>query len=133
MMERNRAESMKAVLRSVFLALAIMAHAVPANAGPFEDGVVAYQRGDYAIALQLLRPLAEQGKALAQNKLGLMYRDSQGVPQDYAAAYMWLTLAAAQGDQNAQKTRDSLARRMTHGQIEEAHLMAREWKAQHPQ
>ena len=38
---------MKAILRSGFLALAIMALAVPASAGPFEDGAVAYQRGDY--------------------------------------------------------------------------------------
>jgi len=38
---------MKAILRSGFLALAIMALAVPANAGPYEDGLTAYQRGDY--------------------------------------------------------------------------------------
>ncbi len=37
---------MKAILRSGFLALAIMALAVPANAGPLEDGMAAYQRGD---------------------------------------------------------------------------------------
>ncbi len=36
--DRNQAEPMKAILRSGFLALAIMALAVPANAGPFEDG-----------------------------------------------------------------------------------------------
>ncbi|MDH3581839.1 MAG: hypothetical protein OEM91_14585 [Hyphomicrobiales bacterium] len=35
----NQAEPMKAILRSGFLALAIMALVVPANAGPFEDGV----------------------------------------------------------------------------------------------
>ena len=38
---------MKAILRSGFLALAIMALAVPASAGLFEDGLTAYQRGDY--------------------------------------------------------------------------------------
>jgi hypothetical protein len=37
---------MKAILRSGFLALAIMILAVPANAGPFEDGQTAYERGD---------------------------------------------------------------------------------------
>ncbi len=52
---------MKAILRSGFIALAIMALAVPANAGPLEDGVAAYERGDYAAALKFLRPLAEQG------------------------------------------------------------------------
>jgi hypothetical protein len=57
---------MKAILRIGFLALAIMALAVPANAGPFEDGLAAYQRDDYATALKFWRPLAEQGDALAQ-------------------------------------------------------------------
>ena len=61
---------MKAILRSGFLALAIMALAVPANAGPFEDGRAAYQRGDYATAFKLWRPLAEQGDSEAQFALG---------------------------------------------------------------
>ena len=52
---------MKAILRGGFLVLAIMALAVPANAGPHEDGMAAYQRGDYATALKIMRPLAEQG------------------------------------------------------------------------
>ena len=42
-------------------------------AGPLEDGDTAYQRGDYATALQLWRPLAEQGNADAQLNLGVMY------------------------------------------------------------
>ena len=52
---------MKAILRSGVLALAIMALAVPVNAGPFEDGLAAYQRRDHAIALEIWIPLAEQG------------------------------------------------------------------------
>jgi hypothetical protein len=32
-------------------------------AGPFEEGLAAYERGDYATALRLWRPLAEQGEA----------------------------------------------------------------------
>jgi hypothetical protein len=31
---------------------------------PFEDGVAAYERGDYATAMRLWRPLAEQGKPI---------------------------------------------------------------------
>ncbi len=34
-----------------------------ARAGPFEDGVAVYNAGDYATALRLWRPLAEQGHA----------------------------------------------------------------------
>ena len=42
---------MKAVLRNVFPALTVMAPAVPANAGPFEDSLAAYDRGDYVLDL----------------------------------------------------------------------------------
>src|SRR5271163_410553 len=69
-------------------------------AGPAEDAaaaVAAHKRGDYATALRLIRPLADQGDADAQNILGLMYYSGQGVPQDYVIAHMWLSLAAAGG------------------------------------
>lgn len=125
------AELMKAILRTGILALANLALTVSANAGPFEDGLAASQVSDFATALRLWRPLAEKGDARAQVNLGIMYQDGRGVPQDYAAAYMWFTLSAAQGLKNAQINRDILARKMTHGQIEEAYLMAREWRAQH--
>ena len=72
---------MNAILRSGFLALTIMALAIPANAGPFEDGLAAAQRGDYAAALNFWKPLAEKGDAAAQNFLGLIYDEGQG-PQD---------------------------------------------------
>ncbi len=87
---------MKAILRSGFLALAIMALAVPANAGPLEDGVAAYYRDDYATALKYWRPLAEKGDAIAQNGLGFMYENGEGVPQDNATAVKWYRMAAEQ-------------------------------------
>jgi TPR repeat protein len=62
-----------------------------------EDGVAALKRGDYATALQLLGPLADQGNARAQFKLGVMYYEGQGVPQDYAEAVKWYRRAADQG------------------------------------
>jgi len=46
--------------------------------------LVAYQRGDYATAVRLWRPPAEQGNAEAQYNLGVMYAEGDGVPQDYA-------------------------------------------------
>jgi hypothetical protein len=49
------------------LAVALIGVAV---AGPLEDGQAAYQRGDFATALQIFRPLAEQGNAAAKRMLG---------------------------------------------------------------
>ena len=74
----------------------------PVVAGPFEDAAAAYNKGDYATALRLLRPLAHQGDAAARYNLGLMYAAGQGVPQDYAEAVKWYRLAANQGYAYAQ-------------------------------
>ena len=52
-----------------------------ALAGPWEDGMVAYNRGDYVPAIRLFRPLAEAGNPKAQNQIGLMYRKGEGTPQ----------------------------------------------------
>jgi hypothetical protein len=46
-----------------------------AVAGPFEDAVVAHERGDYATAMRLSRPLAEQGDPRAQLMLGILLDD----------------------------------------------------------
>ncbi len=72
------------------------------SAGPLEEGAAAYQRGDYATALRLLRPLAEQGDAAAQNNLGVISANGRGVPQDDAEAAKWFRLAAEQGLVEAQ-------------------------------
>jgi TPR repeat protein len=49
-----------------------------ALAGPWEDGMAAYNRGDYVPAIRLFRPLAEKGNPKAQSVLGVMYRRGQG-------------------------------------------------------
>ena len=74
-----------------------LSFAASVAAGPLEDGVAAYGHSDFATALRLLRPLAEQGDATAQTGLGLMYENGQGVPQDYAEAVKWYRKAADQG------------------------------------
>ncbi len=104
----------------------------PAWAG-WDEGVAAYERGDYATALREWRPLAEQGDADAQHNLGVLYRNGQGVPQDYVQAHMWLNLAASRhfpGEERDQsvKNRDIIAKRMTPAQISEARKLAREWR-----
>jgi TPR repeat protein len=73
-----------------------------AAAGPIEDGQAAAQRGDYATEIRLIRPLAEQGNAIAQGRLGSMYLTGQGVPQDYAQAISWFRKAADKGHSLAQ-------------------------------
>ena len=67
----------------------------------FQKGFAAYKSGDFATALREWTPLAEQGIAVAQSNLGLMYVKGEGVPQDYKTAVKWFSLAAKQGNANA--------------------------------
>ena len=48
----------------------------------YQEGVDAYAKGNYAVALEKFKPLAEGGNMQAQFNLGVMYRQGQGVPQD---------------------------------------------------
>ena len=85
----------------VALVLSIVCLTAPAWAD-FKAGVDASHRGDYATALRELRPLAEQGHAVAQYNLGLLYANGQGVPKDDGQARQWYEKAAAQGRADAQ-------------------------------
>ncbi len=89
-------------MRCLFIAALAFMLALPVAAQDFQKGVQAFQRGGYATALREFRPLAEQGNAEAQLKLGVMYNDGLGVPQDYAKAILWYYEAAEQGNDSAQ-------------------------------
>jgi hypothetical protein len=67
-----------------------------------KDADAAYFRKDFATAVRLVRPLADQGDAEAQFMLGSMYDEGWGAPQDTAAAANWYRKAADQGHTIAQ-------------------------------
>ena len=92
----------KACGHRIALALAFALNASMADAGPIEDGIAAFEQGDYATVLRLWRPLAEHGEVRAQFTLGFMYYSGHGVAQDYAEALHWFRAAAVQGDADAQ-------------------------------
>lgn len=82
--------------------------------------------GDFAADVDRWRPLAEQGNAVAQYKLGVMHANGRGAPRDFITAYKWLNIAGAQGNENAIKGRDAVARRMTPAEVEMGQKRARE-------
>jgi TPR repeat protein len=100
-----------------------------AFAGPWEDGMAAYNRGDYMPAVRLFRPLAEQGNPKAQNLLGVMFRRGEGVPRNAARAHMWFSFAAARGDAKAKAELREVSRTMTREEISQAEAMARTCEA----
>ena len=72
----------------------------PALAGS-EEGSQAYKQGDYQVAYREWQPLAEQGSAKAQNKMGVLYATGRGVRRDPKAALSWFMKAAKQGNLDA--------------------------------
>lgn len=62
-----------------------------------QDPFVAFQKKDYAAALDGFQTLAAQGNPNAMNNLGLMYANGLGVPRDDAVAVKWYGRAAGIG------------------------------------
>ena len=79
--------------------------------------------------VQRYRLRAEQRSASDQYDIGLMYARGIGVPRDYVQAYLWLSLAAAQGHNSARKYRDKVDKEMTLGQAAKAHNLVHRWKS----
>jgi TPR repeat protein len=92
---------------TIALVLSMVCLAAPARAD-FKAGEHAYRRGDYASALREWQPLANQGHAVAQYHLGLLYANGQGVPKDDAQARQWYEKAANQEHAEAQVSLGSL-------------------------
>jgi len=100
-----------------------------AVAGPWEDGMAAYSRGDYVPAIRVFRSLAEQGNAKAQNVLGVMFRKGEGVPKNPVRAHMWFSFAAKRGEAGAGAELREVSRTMTVQEIFEAEAMAKACEA----
>ena len=90
--------------RAALLPLAVLfaLSANPASSATYEEGKQAYLGKDYAGALAILKPLAENGDSRAQILLGLMYDYGHGVPESPAESLKWYRMAAEQGAPLAQ-------------------------------
>jgi TPR repeat protein len=98
-------------------------------AGPWEDGMAAYNRGDYMPANRLFRPLAQQGNAKAQHLIGVMYHRGEGVARNSVRAFAWFSLAAARGDQDAKVKLREVSQTMTPAELSQARAMAQACEA----
>jgi hypothetical protein len=113
----------KLVIAGGLIAAVLVVRAGNALAGPWEDGMASYNRGDYAPAMRLFRPLAQQGNVKAQAAIGAMYRKGQGVAKSSAHAFMWLSLAAASGDADARTEMTEMSRTMNAKELAQAREM----------
>jgi localization factor PodJL len=67
---------------------------------------------NYKNASQWFRKAADRGVADSQYNLGILYARGIGVEQNLAESFKWFSLAAAQGDADAGRKRDDIAKRL---------------------
>ncbi len=75
-----------------------------AHADSYDDGMEAYQAGDYTQALKRWKPLAARGHAQALYNLGFMHEFGYGVTAGDKQAFNYYLRAAQQGHLQAQHT-----------------------------
>jgi TPR repeat protein len=119
---------MRMIFAGLMVAAQVLGSAV-AVAGPWEDGMASYNRGDYMPAIRLFRPLAEQGNAKAQHLIGVMYHKGEGVARNSVRAFAWFSLAAAHGDREAKAKLRDVSQTMTPEELSQAREMAQACEA----
>lgn len=92
--DMNPAKTLR-IYKIFLLCLLINSHAL---AQDYESGRSAYISGDYERALEILKPLAEDGDSEAQKVLGIMYDYGHGVEKDQQQALYWYIKSAEQGN-----------------------------------
>ncbi len=74
---------------------------------------------------------AEQGNALAQFDLGVMYTNGEGMKVDLVQAYKWFSLAGRVTGEDVMKDKSLLEKNMTSNEIEAAQALVRDWQKKH--
>jgi TPR repeat protein len=87
-------------MRIIALFCLLMAAALHADS--LEEGLAAYDAGNFHEAYTRLLPLAQAGNARAQYRVGKMFERGKGIARDEAEAARWYTQAAGQGDADGQ-------------------------------
>ena len=107
--------------------------ATQGNAHAQDDLGVLYDFGrgvpaDPKEASRWFRKAAEQGGGAAQFNLASLYEQGRGVPMDPVEAFAWADAATQFGELRAQRLLDSIARKMTPEQIDQAQQRAKQYR-----
>lgn len=95
--------SIHRVLPVALVLAAILMAALPAVAGPFEDGAAAEAKGNYKAAFKLYQAASIKGSHKAKLAIGNMYMNSRGVKKDTKIAIKWFRQSADAGNVTAQR------------------------------
>lgn len=99
---------MARLLSVVLMAALALGASVSLARADLQAGVDAYYEGNFAVALENLRPEADAGDPVAQYFLGEMHLRGKGVDQNFEQAAAWYEKAAVGGHADAQSAIGSL-------------------------
>ena len=85
----------------------------------------------WAESLEQTKVKAERGDSVAQFDTGYAYSFGEGVLQDYKLAPMWWNITATDGDEDASKNHEIVAKQMSSEDVSKAQDMVREWVKNH--
>ena len=86
--------------------------------------LLGFAGSSYGQSFEETKLLAEQGYVNAQYNLGVMYSNGEGVPQNDIRAYVWYSVAATQGGEDARGNRDIVSERLSPAGREQAQQIA---------
>ncbi len=86
------------------------------------------QSPDYTTAAQWFEQAAQRGLPDSQFNLAVLYENGLGVKRDPSRAFMWLSIAARNGDTDAVRRRDILRGKLAVEEIAAADKMIAAWK-----
>ena len=85
-----------------------------------QSALILQNRKKYSEAIVLFNKAALQGIVDAQFLLASVYHFGKGAPQNYRIAYVWYSIAAANGDSDSEKMRDMVLKQLDNETIAKA-------------
>jgi localization factor PodJL len=83
---------------------------------------------DYAGAAEWFQKGAEHGIKDSQFNVAILFARGLGISQDLVQSYKWFAVSAALGDEDAAKKRDEVGAKLTPEKLEDAKLLAQNYK-----
>ncbi len=111
---------------TIALLLVLLASGGHAHAN-FRDGLLAYEKKDYAKAFSEFESLAKLGHAQSQYMLGALYSRGEGASANLFLAYGWMRLAAEGGHENARRALPGLRAHMAEESVGAAERLLGEY------
>lgn len=83
---------------------------------------------EFTLAAEWFERAARRGMTDSQFNLGMLHARGLGIPQSMEKSYRWFSLAAVQGDADAAKARDDVAKSLDSDAVQKIQNEVANWK-----